>query len=527
MKLVKASSSVLVLGIILVVATGVRFYRLGDIPRGLYMDEAADANDALGAIAQHRFSVFYTGDGGREGLWIAMQSLSLRAFGRSIFAVRFWAPLVGVVTVLAIFALGQIWFGRRAGLVAAWLTATSFWHVLFSRVSFRGILVPLLLVGSILFLQAAWNARGRRWILYSLIGGLLYGLGFYSYIAFRITPLLLAVLFVVEWQRSNPWEFKTKSTRCGLWAATATLTTLPLAIYFTAHFRDFSNRTNEVAIWNSAKPLMLLGLNTVRELWMFIGKGDANWRQNLRPMPELLYPVSMLLLVGVIVICRRRITSEERARGIVVLAWLAIMLLPAILTKDAVPHALRSIGALPAAVLLAAAGAEWMFRQMSGRRVLVSLFVLVLLVAGATDVARYFTIWASSPEVAYAYQLPQTQLAASLLRLPPSVKVLIVVEEPTDYDWRLHAYRLVNPNGQSVLLPLQAQIPLFMVGERANFTYLPSGSATSRTLTDLFGCIDAQFNPLSLPPDTLVMDKSCGGVLLARLSPRDRGAPSK
>src|SRR5690349_8641358 len=101
MGLLKANLTAILLMGMLLLAGAVRFYRLGQIPGGLYMDEAADANDAAATAAQHDYRVFYPGDGGREGLWVVMMSAGIGAFGHTVFAVRFWSPFVGITTVIA------------------------------------------------------------------------------------------------------------------------------------------------------------------------------------------------------------------------------------------------------------------------------------------------------------------------------------------------------------------------------------------------------------------------------------------
>src|SRR3954471_3547269 len=187
---------------ILAVAAGLRFTALGSIPHGVWLDEALKGIEGIESVRTGHFQVFYPANNGREGLWVAVIGFSEEIFGVNQFGLRFASALVGTLTVLFVFLLARRFYSDRVALLAAWFTATGFWHVLFSRLAFRGILVPLLLTASLYFLLRAdegFDKPDRRdaW-LSAIIGGIFFGLGFHSYIAFRVTPLLIVILFFFE-----------------------------------------------------------------------------------------------------------------------------------------------------------------------------------------------------------------------------------------------------------------------------------------------------------------------------------------
>src|SRR3954468_13052520 len=191
--------TLLLLFCVLAVAAGVRFAALGSIPHGVWLDEALKGIEGIESVRTGHFQIFYPANNGREGLWIAVIGYSESIFGVNQFGLRFASALVGTLTVLFVFLLAREFFSDRVALLAAWFTATGFWHVLFSRLAFRGILVPLLLTASLYFLlraEEAFNSANRRdaWMS-AIVGGVFFGLGFYSYIAFRVTPLLVAIIF--------------------------------------------------------------------------------------------------------------------------------------------------------------------------------------------------------------------------------------------------------------------------------------------------------------------------------------------
>ena len=197
--------SLLALFAILALGAFLRFYHIAAIPPGLYPDEAMNGNNALEALHTGHFSVFYPDNNGREGLYINIVAGSITLFGNEPWAIRLVSALFGIFTVLGIYFLTKELFPEnpRSALFAAFLLATSFWHINFSRIGFRAIMAPFFLVWSFYFLFAMLsrlrpknNSQSLRPELSATLGGIFFGLGFHSYIAYRVAPLLLIVPFV-------------------------------------------------------------------------------------------------------------------------------------------------------------------------------------------------------------------------------------------------------------------------------------------------------------------------------------------
>jgi len=488
---------VVLLVAVMVVAGLARYAELGRMPQGLYMDEAADGLDALRTAASHHYQVFYPADGGREGLWIALMSLSVRWFGPTVLAVRFWSPLVGILTILATYGLAARWMDRRTGLIAAWLMATSFWHILFSRVAFRGILLPLFVVSALYFLQVAWESTDWRGVLFSAAGGCCLGLGFYSYIPFRLMPVLAVLVMASElWGASRSRQREVLKS-FGWWTVVGLIVAMPLAVSFIRHSAEFSQRMSQVSVWGAPNLGRLLLHNSVLSLKMLVLSGDENWRHNLPGFPELGYAAAIFFLPGVVVVWRRRN---------ILLVWLLLMLLPAVLSIEGLPHALRSIGALPAAILIAAAGADWLLRRVTTRTRPAYRYAVValMIVAGIGEVYRYFVLWAPTVQVQRAYQAKQLLAARSLEETPGDERVFVVVEGPQFYEWRGNAIA-ANVDGVNMQLSAQAAIPLFIADGRKNLTFVSSSHVHSIDLSQ-FGCPFKQLPALRVMPENQLHD---------------------
>jgi 4-amino-4-deoxy-L-arabinose transferase-like glycosyltransferase len=183
----------------LLVAAALRLWGLPGIPPGPHYDEAA--NGVLSAeIALHeKAPIFIPSYTGKEVLFFYGAAAGMRLLGpvvslsnhADLLALRLASALFGLLTVVAAAWLtyelfadddpdGAPWL---AALTAA-LVATSFWHVLLSRVGFRAITQPLLQTLTLAALcgtcASVLNSsqgcagccclcKGRRWVI--MIGG--------------------------------------------------------------------------------------------------------------------------------------------------------------------------------------------------------------------------------------------------------------------------------------------------------------------------------------------------------------------
>ena len=425
-----ARATWLLFAALLMVAAAARLYRL-DLPGGIWMDEALKGLEGIRAAESHSFQVFYPANNGREGLWINLIGLSESLFGVNAFGLRLPAALVGVLTVACLFFLGQRLFSTRVGLIAAWLCATGFWHLHFSRLAFRAIAVPLALTASLLLLLAALDARrssrAAAWL--AIAAGAAFGLGLHTYIAFRAAPLLVAAALVIELRR-RPAEQRAILRVLAISAAAALIVALPLIKYFAVHPQFLFARADLVSVFALPHPVRAFGYSVVHTLPMLNWRGDANWRHNLSGAPEVLWPVGIAFLIGVVLAVRAWWRSGVAARGhILLLAWLGIMILPEMLTAEGIPHAMRALGIAPAAYLLAALGFDWLLALLAPRQWAMGAVLAALVACGAADLYRYFGVWAHDPALVEGDVFSQraTAIGAYLRSLPPQTHVLVVI----------------------------------------------------------------------------------------------------
>ena len=477
--------------LILILALGIffRFFRLTDVPLGLYPDEAMNGNNALEATATHDYKVFYPENNGREGFFINMQAVSLTLFAREPWVLRGVSAVMGSLTILGIFLLTRELFSQRGSkrkrsaavtiaLIAAFFLAASYWHVNFSRMGFRAIMLPLTSTYALYFLLKGLRTK-HIWTL--VAAGIFTGIGFHSYIAFRFFPFIAAIPLIPElwryYRSKKPPEQKQQNTfspvSCSpcavlLYLFITFIVALPIGVYFLQHPQDFIGRANQVSIFATHAPVKTFIDSNIKTWGMFFVRGDCNPRHNYACQPELIWPLALFFAVGIIVTIRDlfKRTYERTSAPLFLFGWLIIMSLPATLTWEGLPHALRAIGMIPAVMILSALGCwrlmrtflDWFERQKISfpekiaqlariQKEIKVLFMALVLLLPIYTYRAYFIFWPNMPETYNAFATDMYHLGQFLRDKPQSAT----------------AYVVTNANGVNVRsIPMPAQTVMFV-----------------------------------------------------------------
>jgi len=298
--------------IILTIASFFRLWQLNSIPPGLYPDEAINANDAFQSLKTKGFKIFYPENNGREGLYINLIALSFSIFGVSIWSIKIVSVIIGILTVLGMYLLVKELFIKHKNseiiaLLSSFFLATSFWHINFSRIGFRAILVPFILVFSFYFLFKGFRTKN---FLNLAISGIIFGIGFHTYISFRLAVLLIiAVLFL--WLLTYRKEGKQRKylLLASCFLLFIFIAALPIGIYFLNSPHHFISRATGVSVFAQPNLFKAFGESLARHLAMFNFYGDANWRHNIAESPILFWPVGILFLIGLIISIKESLLS--------------------------------------------------------------------------------------------------------------------------------------------------------------------------------------------------------------------------
>jgi 4-amino-4-deoxy-L-arabinose transferase-like glycosyltransferase len=450
----------LLFAIIMLATVVFRFAALGRIPPGVSCDEALNGIEGIQAQQTHHYRLFYPTNNGREGLWINLIGVSESVFGVNEVGLRFPAAVTGSLTVLFVYLLAKELYSEGVALFAAWFLATSFWHVAFSRMGLRAIATPLFLAAAVYclikLLQEGQAERHR--VLLAIIGGIIYGVGFHTYIAYRFTPLVILVLAACSLRNARSDSLRRMTLPLGLWVGSVVLAALPLGIYFLLHQHDFFLRASQVSVFGREHPAHALWNGIIGALTQYNIRGDRSWASGIRFAPLLLPPIGILFLAGVALALRGVIRGNRRGPNLFLLAWLIIMLLPAILAGE--PSGIRSLGTIPPVFIFAAVGAHLIYARLRAKRRLVLIFVAAIFAIGLLEGYRYFYIWAREPRTADALSAQQIAIGRFLKTLATGTPRYVAVDRDDD-EIRI-PYK--NGDGSELPLPVTAETTLFAAG---------------------------------------------------------------
>lgn len=424
------------LTVIFLIAAFLRFYDITHTPPGFYPDEAINANNGVEAWQTGHFQVFYPENNGREGLWMNIVGFFAVKFGYQPWVPRAVAAAFGLLTVLGLYFLTKELFSKNIALLSAFFLATSFWHIDFSRIAFRAILAPLFLVWAVYFLikSLKHNSSDKKNILFfSALGGLFYGLGFYSYIAYRATPVLLLLVLLYYWFKNKEKAERRKIILITLaFSAITLITAAPLGFYFLKNPGDFFGRTSQVSVFSSPNPLKNLGINVLKTAGMFNFVGDGNWRHNYPGRPELFWPVGILFLIGIILGIKALVKRNQVLEYSVLFGWLIITALPVVVSNEGLPHALRSILMIPPVFILAGLGGIWLYKNLGSlikNQKMFNIFVVIFLSLLFFEAyITYFILWGKNPNTAGAFNQNYLDIGRQINALPKEIHKYVIVK---------------------------------------------------------------------------------------------------
>jgi 4-amino-4-deoxy-L-arabinose transferase-like glycosyltransferase len=439
--------------LITLLAAGLRFYRLPDLPPGLHFDEGFQGVTARTLLEGGPLKIFFEGDMGEEPIAPYVVAAALGLFGYEPWIIRLTSAVVGLLTIPLAWWLGRE-LGRAlgpgnaasgdspadagagqlsrgegfqaqiVGLGTALILAILYWHLSFSRIGMEPILVPFFATLAFAALLRGLNT-GRRFPFG--LAGLALGGSLYTYKAGYLVPLV-AALFVAYAAAAKRGFLRRHGPGLVVAALVALLVAAPIGLYFATHPADLLHRPASVALLGGEQapdsPWRAIAGNLPRVLGMFFWRGDENPRSNLPGRPALDPFLALLFLAGL----GRALAGFRKPAWALPAIWLAVMVLPTLLTDHA-PHFGRAIGSTPVIALLAALGL-WVLgceiwnlevlraRIRKPRATIALLMAAGLLASGILTARAYFHAWGKSPDLFYAYDVGLTQVASYANSLP-------------------------------------------------------------------------------------------------------------
>lgn len=485
------------LGVLTLFALVMRFWRLGDVPPGLFYDEAFNGLDAYGLVSTPLWDwpLFFTGNHGREPLYLWLMAIAHAFFGPSTWTIRLIPALCGALLTPAMAWLGwevaPMLGGRHRRAFALWSGAVilaMLWSQIFSR---YGIRLSLFVLLETLLWASLWRAwqqtpgtnrrslirHGRWWML----AGLFAGLSFYTYLPARLLPLILAPMAAIALGRHRS-QLMAHGRGIVLGGLVALIVAAPLGIYFIQNPVSFTTRVGQVSVIGHEEGGVLANLAPVAA--MFAWTGDHNPRSNLPFRPALDLLMAPFFFAGLAVALWR---FWQLAR-VWLLAGLFVMLLPTLLSEFA-PNFQRAIGALPFVAILIVLGMEGIVRlgeriAGGGRRLYLALGSTLIALSIVLTWRAYFVTWAGSPDLFPAWDVGFTRIAAALAENDAAGRVYI---SPRGQAHPTIAYLLENHPDVAIPDGFDGRICMRVATDGpAQYYFLDNEDSRSKALLDSY-----------------------------------------
>lgn len=462
--------TIIFLLLIIIFATILRFWALGQVPPSPDWDEVSLGYNAYSIIHTGRDEygklfpfIFRSFDDYKPALYAYLVIPFIRLFDLNIFAVRLPSALLGIISVIAVFFLvKEIIKKDSIALLSSFLLAISPWHIQFSRIAFEsnaGLSLNILWV--LIFIKGL----KRYWLL--IPAAFIAGLNIYVYQSDKVFTPLLAIAVVLIY-REKLFSISKKYLLTAF--VVGAVVVLPMIIY-TLTDKNALARQKGVSIFNSgttdltesSKKILIdsqnndfLGLFldnrriqfTRSIVFGYISHFDLNWlfikgdeARHHAPNMGLMYLWELpFLLAGLYVFIFGNIDKKSK---LLILSWFLIAPIPASVTGG-VPHAVRTLNFLPTFQIFTAIGVINVLSLISSIRfksILIVSYLLFIVLNVFYYLNQYFVQqnYFNSKEWQYGYEKVIPIIEKNQKKYD---KIVISNQEPMDQSYMFFLFYL-------------------------------------------------------------------------------------
>lgn len=391
MNIIQSKNSLIILILVILFASFVRFYKLGEIPVSISWDEAAVGYNAW-AVANYgmdewgnRFPlVFKSFMDDKHPIHIYLTAIPVKILGLSEFSTRFSAALFGVFNVIIIFFLARKLFKSDfAGVIASFVLAISPYNVHFSRFSHEfNFAIFFFLLGFYLFLKSV--EENYKLLPFSFFS---FGISFITYHSPKvIIPLffLLLIFLYRENLKKMGRQIKLSMVVVGFFTAIILLNPglLGLARVKQTSISDEQIKVTSVFLATGNKALgkgQIIFEQYLKHFsfsYLFL-KGDQNPRLAPHNIGQFFLIDFLFIIVGLIFL-----TKSRSKVGFILLFWLLISPIPSSSVNEA-PQSARAMFMAPVLSLIISFGILRVLTLSKNHKFNVLLGVILVFVYGA------------------------------------------------------------------------------------------------------------------------------------------------
>ncbi len=450
--------------LIILAATFLRFYKLSELPPGLWWDEAQTGMVARGILRGQLPPIYdlRINAGSLASYWVAGW---FAFFGSSVYALRSYCAMVGVVTVLVSYWYFRQFFSQWWSLLGMAFVAISRWLFSINRVAMATIDETILLTFMV-FIFYIRAVRSRRMSDY-VITGVLLGTGLHLHTGARVLPMIIGADIAVKFFKKRKEYMAAHGIQALIMIILAMVVFAPMAIHIINHQSDYFYRTKQTLLsseypgWIPTKPIIE---NTIHYLKMYSFSGDWHPRHNVNKEPQLAPLIAILAFLGFILALSKLYRDEER----LFFMGFCLVSLQGILTVHSDTANLNRVAEnIPIVHLWAVVGGVTIFqglkRMMGDVTARVLIVLISLFILGFTlrrEFRIYFHDYYKDPAIVgvYGFQAELTESAtyiAKLLEQHPTINIWAEYTQADSFRYvfsgspRLHEIRLESDLPQS------------------------------------------------------------------------------
>ena len=514
--------------ILLVAGLALRLPGLTDQPYVVHGDEAACGLEALRWLNGGVPSLISVGWYGLPVAGYGIPALVMRVAGANLFGLRLSSVLLGVGSILLLYALVREFAGRRVAFVAAALMTVSHLSIQFSRMGIHYIHAPFVVLLTLWLLTRSLRVQ-------SVLAAVLAGVGlslsmqvyFSARIIFAIIPLFLLGLLLF-----NRVVLKGRLLVLG-WLLLSFLVAFgPLGVYFLQDTSSLNARSAEVLILNmtsgmrdhlisqfgtASLPMVLLRQLAAVPL-LVGGLADQSFQYGpLYPMFDAL--VTALVTIGFFY----ALLHLKRPLCLLAVIWVGCtVVVGGVLTID-MPWWPRLLVMLPALCLLAALALEallrvfqrawlaleWLLAPAAPARrwralALGGLLALLMIgYSGSQSIHHYFVDYSQQVN-GNGYRTVYTNIGRYLADLPAGTRVILFSDDSLIWNYSTFQFLAPQVRGQHVDSAQALQAALVSCSAPVLVIVSPSKSGDFETLRN---------TPGALPPGQYTLHTGAQGQL--------------
>lgn len=454
MNMKKINLTYIILLVIIILAFGLRVYKLDTIPSSLNWDEISAGYNAW-AIANYARDdsgevmplVFRSFLDDKHPVHIYTTAIFVKLFGLNDFIARLPAALAGVGCVIVMFLLGRIWFNSTVGLFAAFFLSIAPYNIHFSRGLWEtNFALLFFMLGIYCFYQGL--ARKSFWFTASFVS---FGLSAMSYHSSKVLVpaivLLLLILYIKQLIKIG-WSFYLSLIVILVFIAFFVADPRLLDLARATQNRFSSEQIHNTSLYKSSSN-ELLGLSEIVYVnylkhydinYLFI-KGDQSPRNSTKVFGQFYWLDLIFAILGAMILLykRSRVT-------LVIFAWILLAPIPSSMVQGA-PQATRALFMMGSVQMLCALAAGTLVTKIINTKLKVIVAVLIVgiyLYSLSLYLNIYFNQFAKKEGVDWQYGMKQ--IVEYVKDNPDYARVYMTEERSQPYIFFLYYLKYPLPD---------------------------------------------------------------------------------